>query len=484
MMLPLRCRAVLALACAIVPGALGAQRVSGTIQLPGGAAGGGGILLVAMDSTGAEVVRAVTSDDGRYALPLPRAGKWRIEAQRVGFTRTVIVDKEIAGGEAIILDVPVGTGVTDLPPRGATPPASCGGGLDAQRYVAILLNEMNKALTASQLAAGRQGVSARWAVTNHRLASNGRDTSRYSIARRAGNPMSAFGTPVQQELQRSGYVVLAGTDRLFRGLDLASLLSPWFTDAYCFTAREGDATAFILSFAPRRPRREIVDISGEIKFARASLELQSIDYLYQGLAPDEDKHQGGGHISFARAIGGSWLVADWFIRFPQVGYMEIQGIRGQDRARTMQADVMGHEILAWRTTALVEGTRRIYIRDAIDAAGAQGALRTSCIERVITTPVGAVRGRITLDGRPVSAARVVATWRIALDIGGEIPLWRDEIRETSTSSRGEWALCDLQAGQTVELAWEVMGRRTTSLVKIERDQIITVGDDGKPVTAP
>ena len=87
-----------ALTVAAAPDAIGAQRVAGTVKLAGDAPGGGGFLIVAKDSTGAEVARAVTSDEGRYALPLPRSATWRIEALRVGFNPTVIAERVISGG--------------------------------------------------------------------------------------------------------------------------------------------------------------------------------------------------------------------------------------------------------------------------------------------------------------------------------------------------------------------------------------------------
>jgi hypothetical protein len=479
-----RLRLVALLLASAAPALLGAQRVSGTVKLPGGAPGGGGVLIVAKDSTGAEVARVVTSDEGRFALPLPRSATWRVEAIRVGYLPTVVVERVISGGEAVTVDPEVGTSVIVLPNRGATAPSSCSDAPDAQRYVGSLMGEMYKALSAAQLAAARQGVSARWAVTDHRLGPNGRDTARFSIARRAGNAMSAFGTPVQSELARSGYVVKAGQDRIFRGLDIAAMVSPWFAETYCFTAREGNANAFVLAFAPKQRRRDYIDIAGEIMLDRATLELRSISYLYQGLSADEDQRLGGGRMTFARATGGTWLAADWFIRFPQVGYQELETFRSQDRARVLTPEVLGHELLAWRTTALLEGTRRIYINDAIDAPSPEGPIRAACTERVLRTTVGAARGRLTLDGRPVSGARVRATWRLAVDVGGEIPLWRDEIREVTTNNRGEWTLCDLPAGQQVELAWDVMGRRSASMIRVERDQLVTVGDDGKVVPAP
>jgi hypothetical protein len=45
-------------------------------------------------------------------------------------------------------------------------------------------------------------------------------------------------------------------------------------------------------------------------------------------------------------------------------------------------------------------------------------------------------------------------------------------------------LCDLPPGQTIELAWDVMGRRSSSMIRVERDQVATIGDDGKVVPAP
>jgi hypothetical protein len=462
----------------VAPAPAEAQRVSGVVAMPGGAAGAGGFLVVAKDSAGTEVVRAVTSEEGRFALPLPRAGAYRVELWRVGFAPMLLVEKQFAGGETLTLEPTASATITSFPLRGAGTPNSCSESPESRAYVAAVMEEARTALLAIQLGVARQGVSARWAATDHRLAANGSDTARFSIARKQGNLLAAFGTPVLGDLQRSGYVVIAGKDRIFRGLDLGALLSPWFQEAYCFTAHEGSPSTLTVSFSPKERKRDYVDITGVITFSRATLELLGIEYLYQGLSQDEENRLGGGKMSFARSTGGSWLVADWSIRFPQVGYIELETFRSQDRARLLQPEVIGHELIAWHTTALLEGNRRVYVRDALATELPDGPIRSACTERVVTTPTGAARGRLTVDGRPVSGSRVRATWRVALDIGGEVPLWRDEIRETVSTNRGDWVLCDLPPNTTVDLSWEVMGKRSSASLRVPRDEIVTVGADG------
>lgn len=474
-----RAAARLSLLALLVPVAVGAQRVSGVVAMPGGATGAGGILVVAKDSSGAEVVRAVTSEEGRFALPLPRAGAYRVELWRVGYAPMLLVEKQFAGGETLSLDPTASATITSFPPRGSGAPNSCSNSPESRAYVAAIMEEARKALLAIQLGVARRGVTARWVATDYRLAANGSDTARFSIARRQGNLLSAFGTPVLGDLQRSGYVVIAGKDRIFRGLDIGALLSPWFQDAYCFTAHEGSPSTLSVSFAPKQRKRDYVDITGQMTFARATLELLGVEYAYQGLSQDEENRMGGGKMTFARSSGGSWLAADWYIRFPQVGYIELETFRAQDRARLLQPEILGHELIAWHTTALLEGNRRVYVRDALTTEPPAGPIRSACTERVVTSRTGAARGRLTVDGRPVSGSRVRATWRVAVDIGGEIPLWRDEIRETTSTNRGDWVLCDLPPNTTVELSWEVMGKRSATSLRVERDQMATVGADGK-----
>lgn len=465
---------------AAVPAVLGAQRVSGTVSLPGGAPGGG-VLVIAQDSAGAEITRAVTSDEGRFALPLPRPGFARVLLQRVGFMPTVVLERSLAAAEVVQVEPLLSSTYVTLPPRSAVSPSSCGNSVSDRQYVGILMEELRKALTAVQMTSQRAGVTARWAVTDHRLEANGRDTSRFFIQRRSGPPNVALGTPVLSELQRSGFVVVAGKDRIFRGFDVATLLSPWFADSYCFTAREGSPTSFAVDFAPKQRRRDYVDVEGSILIERATMALQEVTYRYVGLSSDEENRDGGGRLRFTRTAGGTWLVADWFIRYPQVGVIELQTFRSLERSRLLQPDVMGHEILSWETTALLEGTRRIYVKEAGVGEGPQGPIRAACPERVVASRTGAARGRLLWEGRPVSGSRIRATWRAALDIGGEEPLWRDETRETLSSSRGDWTLCDLPAGTTVELSWEVMGRRSATSLRVERDQLVTLDADGKPV---
>ncbi|MEX2182133.1 MAG: carboxypeptidase-like regulatory domain-containing protein [Gemmatimonadaceae bacterium] len=474
--------AALAAALLLAVSPLGAQRIVGNVSTLGGGSSGG-VLIVARDSTGAEFARAVTAEDGRYALLLPRPGHARVELLRVGFQPTVILERVVNAGEVVTLDPAAGTALTDLPLRGATPPSSCSNDETSRRYVGILLDEVRKALLAAQLGLSRPGVTARWIATDHRLHANGRDTSRFTIARKAGPLLSAFGNPVLGDLQRSGFVTMAGADRIFRGLDVPALLAPWFTESYCFTAREASPTTFLLVFEPRTRRRDYVDITGEIQVARATMELISISYLYVGLTADESKREAGGRMEFARANGGSWLVSSWWIRFPQVGLIELETFRQQNQARVMQPEVLGHEILGGQTTALLEGPRRVYVREVPATTEMSSALRAVCHERVVPEAVGAFQGRLTVGVRPVAGSRIRATWRVGVDIGGEVPLWRDDSRETVTSARGDWVLCDLPGGVAVELSWEVMGRRSSATLRAERNAVLTVDADGKLVSS-
>lgn len=464
---------------------LGAQRVTGRVSIAhadDGAAGG--VLVLATDSTGTEIARAVTAEDGRYALALPRAGQTKIALHRVGFEPTVVLDRVIAAGESVPLDAQAGVALLVLPTRGPSP-TTCRVGGDT-RHVEALWNEVRTALLTTQVGLARPGVTARWAVTDHRLAQNQRDTTRYSLIRRSGALLGAFGSPVLNEVQRSGYVVAAGTDRIFRGLDVPTILSPWFRDNYCLTATEDERGTTQLAFEPKVRRRDFVDITGLFMLERGTLELFLVSYEYVGLPADEDKRGGGGRIAFGRTAGGTWLVTDWTIRFPQIGTIELETFRAQDRARILNKDVIAVEVLGGHTTELLEGTRRIYSRELrIDGArDLSPEVRSACGMRVIAGRVGAAKGRLTVDGRPVSGSRVRAEWRAQIDVGGEIPLWRDELRETTSSNRGEWTLCDLPPDINLKLSWEVQGRRSESTIKLGRDQLVNVGPDGKVIETP
>lgn len=470
--------AVYALSLCATPGL--AQRVTGTLTLPGGGRNAGGLIVLVRDSAGADLARAVTSDDGRFSLALPRPGAVSVTVQRVGFDDVTILDRVVAAGEVITIDTVAGALNKLLPARGAAPPNSCIGDPQSKLYVQLLLAEARKALLAMQLGLSRQGVSARWAAVEHRIAANGRDTARFVLNRRSGALLGGFGSPVLAELQRTGFVVTTGQNRIFRGLDVPALLSPWFTDSYCFTAVESSYATIALMFEPKTRRRDYVDITGSLIFSRAALEPTVVEYLYVGLPADEAQRDAGGRIAFGRSNGGTWLVTDWMIRFPQLGLVELETFRAQDRGRVLQPEVMGHEFLGGRTTAVLEGTRRIFANE-IPGAQMSPAVRALCFETVLAGPTGAAQGRLLMDGRPVSGSRIRATWRVGIDIGGEVPLWRDETRETTSSNRGEWVLCDLPANVSVTLSWEILGRRSEAPLRVTAGQVVVIGPDGAVV---
>ena len=205
--------------------------------------------MVAKDSTGTEIARAVTAEDGRYSLPLPRPGHTKVEFHRVGFDPVVVLDRVVAASEAVTLDAETGSTLVVMPTRGSSP-TTCRVGGDT-RYVEAMWNEVRTALLITQVGLARPAVTARWAVTDHRLAANQRDTTRFSLTRRTGALLGAFGSAVLNDVQRGGYVVSAGTDRLFRGLDVPTILSPWFRENYCLSATDDAPGTFQLAFAPR-----------------------------------------------------------------------------------------------------------------------------------------------------------------------------------------------------------------------------------------
>jgi hypothetical protein len=435
-------------------------------------------MLVAKDSAGTEVSRAVTAEDGRYLLTLPRAGHTKVELQRVGFVTTTILDRAVAASEAIALDTVAGTELMEFPSRDLVTDATC----RSNAYDDAMWNEVRKALLTTQVGLSRPGLQARWAVTDHRLARNERDTARFSIARKSGSLLGAFGSPVLNDLQRSGYVVSAGNDRIFRGLDLPAMLSPWFRENYCFTSNSETPGTFVVIFAPKVRKRDYVDIQGQFMLERGTMALLSVSYEYIGLPADEDKRGAGGRIAFGRTEGGTWLVTDWRIHFPSLGAIELQTFRAQNQARVLQTEVLGVEVMGGYTTALIEGgSRRIYARENATRVppAMPPTMRAACGERVLDAHVGAARGRLTVDGRPVSGSRIRATWRIQIDVGGEVPLWRDEIRETLSNARGDWTLCDLPPEMSVDLSWEVQGRRSTASLRAKRDSVLNIGPDGR-----
>lgn len=444
----------LALLCAIVP-QLSAQRLEGLVRAPNGAPAAG-VVLTARDHAGTAIGQTVTRDDGRYLLFLERPGSARIEAKRVGFTREVLGERNIAGDGISTFDAQLASRRVELPerlPRGA---ASCDRNARNKRVADALYEEIVTAVTAARFRIGRADVQGRWVSSQFRIAKLSDDTLRAALRRASGSLPQLFPPVSTERLEEVGFFATVGGDRTFYAPDLAILTTAWFLETHCLRLRRIEEDSLIIAFEPLRQRKAMVDVAGEFTLEWPSLELLQMTFRYVDLPETERESGSGGRLKFARTPAGGWLVTDWSQRTPFLNYFTGEGNTTLIRTQMTRVDVVAHFLTGGRILAMSDSGGTRYQRDPHGARVAGTPFAPLCPERTTIQPTAAARGRFTHDSTdvPLSGTVIRASWTTPVIVNRTDLMDREEVRETTTDENGAWALCDIPVERDLVIRWE------------------------------
>jgi hypothetical protein len=308
--------AALALALALVPAALRAQTVSGTVihRETGAAVAGAVVRLV--DAAGTRQQAVLSDARGRYTVQAPRPGTYRLIAERVGYAASTSswlqlgegqhVEQRVGiGPSRVLLDMVVGRGR----PRACTIRPENG------TQASVVWNEARKALESAELGARHYDYRVRLFRRTLALPElTVRDSASWM---QSGLSRQPFATPLER-LVSHGYVENEGDSIVFRAPDAPTLLSDAFLDHHCFSLRRGQGeTAGLvgLVFAPLRDRR-LPDVRGTLWLERETGHLRYVDYSYTGLPFAPSRADLGGRLEFVQVADGGWIVNRWTIRMP------------------------------------------------------------------------------------------------------------------------------------------------------------------------
>ena len=195
--------------------------------------------------------------------------------------------------------------------------------------VARVWDEARKALSA---AAFTDGAS----VYRYRTLRYVRDLDRDTRAirderteRSSGYLRTPFESRPADDLLENGFVQATSEGDMYYAPDAQVLLSDAFLDAHCFGLETGGAEAqglVGLSFEPVG-RKRVPDIAGTLWLDPNTAELRWLDYRYQNLDADLTSPHVGGRVAFQRLPNGTWIVPEWRIRMPTVGFTRDMGGR-------------------------------------------------------------------------------------------------------------------------------------------------------------
>jgi len=300
------------------------QVVRGMVNEQATAAPLPGVVLSVIDSGGATVLQALSDDKGAFEIRLPAAGRYSIDAKRIGVRRVLTAPFDIAVGETRRLDVTVEPLPAVLSSVRVTGRTSCVRNPATNEKTAALWEDARAALTAAvisqRLTTGNDSVvryQRKLDVNTWRVLYE--DRRRVSVA--ADRPFRSLPAEV---LSVGGYVTVNQDGSVdYYAPDAEVLLSSTFLADHCCKIEQPrmsePAGRIGLAFQPI-PERKKPDIKGVLWLDAKTAELETLEFSYTWLPNDIRPSDYGGVVSFFHMPGGRWIVRSWRIRMPEFGY--------------------------------------------------------------------------------------------------------------------------------------------------------------------
>ena len=315
---------------ALVPAALGAQRVHGAVRDSASGQPVGGAVLWLTDSAGQFLARSIADENGLFAvIRLP--GFRQLHVVRIGF-RPVTIPVGRTPADTLV-DVRLASLPLTLDAMSESRHRVCPGdkGTNAalslweQARAALLAMSVSRDMGAPSLV--MKSFTRTTDALSHEVTEQGTHTRRVIGDRSyvSGRPAALFVS--------NGYMQEGHGDRTFYAPDDDVLLDPSFAETHCMRVVAGTnehASEVGLAFepVPERERDTLVDVKGVLWIEPTQHELHSLEYRYTALEHEADTS--GGEIHFELMPNGAPMITRWVIRSARLSVLDpfpVPGIR-------------------------------------------------------------------------------------------------------------------------------------------------------------
>lgn len=392
------------------------QVARGTVTERGSGAALPGVLVSLVNERGETVSTVFTNENGGYDVSALAAGRYAVEAKRIGVRQKRGAPFSLAEGEThredIVLD-PVVSVLAGVKVEGRS---KCVARPGDDARTASLWEDARAALTATVLTSRRpiSGLITRF--TRDRDPDDERilESDHQNVHGDVSRPFVSI--PVEQ-LSREGYVVArddGSTD--YYAPDADALLSDEFLRDHCFRLVPGgpERVRMVgLGFEPVKGRK-VADIEGVLWMDAATAELESIEFTYRSIRTIQTDRKFGGLVRFSRLPNGRWIVSAWVIRMPII--VEERRPRGT-LPGGIPVDAESRFVLAavreaGGTVIVDRGThspRRAITGVVVGGAGAPVAGARVRVDGTSISATTGDDGRFEINGIPEGLYRVVVT---------------------------------------------------------------------------
>ena len=277
-----------------------------------------GAFLTLRPAGGGDEVARLSDAHGRAVLPVPRAGRYRLRVEQLGYGT---VELDIVLGDSVeSRTFRLGVAPIALPAITATGARKCEGASAPAAEAALIWEEVRKALEVARWTAAEK--SLRYVIRESRQRLDPRTLAvldeqiTHAEVEQSGSPFVSRGAA---DLSEKGFIRTASDAGYeYYGPDAEVILSPAFQERHCFQAvsdpRSPERVGLRFTPARNAPR---FDIEGVLWLDRATAELRFLEYRYNRLPVRAPGDHAAGRIDFERLASGHWIVQSWWIRAPR-----------------------------------------------------------------------------------------------------------------------------------------------------------------------
>lgn len=295
-----------------------AQSIVGTVVEEGTDEPVSGAIVSLLDTGENPRGATLTGPDGGYEIHVPRARRYRLRIERIGY-RTVHTEQfDVEPGERVVRHDAIPVEAVEISAIEVEVEDRCAIRPEAAETLALVWEEARKALETTRLsrAARRYDIVRTERVLDPRT----RFVREERVLDERAHGKVPFRTRPAEEIEREGWATLEGEQVRYYGPDVGSLLSDEFLESHCFRLAARD-DGIGLEFEPVG-RGSRIEIRGVLWIDRETARLRSLEFSYVGLPYEKMEALAEGRLEFARLDDGRWIVERWRLRAPEI---ELQG---------------------------------------------------------------------------------------------------------------------------------------------------------------
>ena len=275
-----------------------------------------GTFLTLVDQHGTERARAISNQNGAFALTAPANGTYRLRSKRIGFRPFVSAAITLDSAEAKIHNIAIDPIPIVLEEIVVAGERKCD--VEAGSAVTALWDEIREALAAVAWTSKSPGYWYQIIQYQRQLSASGAKLGDDSTWHEVGYQTVPFKSAPAEQLDENGYVVVDYDGWTYFSPDADVLLSETFLHTHCFETRigSGETDSLVgLAFTPAHGRR-LPDVTGTLWVNRRTAELHHLEFRYSKLPERVTEPRAGGRVDFMRMPTGGWIVSEWMIRMP------------------------------------------------------------------------------------------------------------------------------------------------------------------------